>query len=460
MWKNPNRVLDIYMPTLVHSLIKGECWTCAFPQAEDIFSPEFDAAERMDEELNFLTHHYAAISKLISPTLRIIQAPAQRQQAAKKAGRHIMTLAQTMVADRQWELLTRLYATQQILQVTHGEQRCIQDFLTYFLCSLHLLMGSETEMLVGTRGNMAAWLPWELSKSKDLSNFLPLIGAEMRYIDSNDLSFLPRQGEWLAMLELDEVSMPQVDSAYIRIADLFEDAYYNQRYLPHPEGSIVKIEGIPHLEQVVIKTKRSLGDPHYLDFFGVFTVNGKKFFRVLSGSGIHARYADAEVARVTDFLAGDLKEVMHWVLAQVYHDLVTAIEIPPGSKRFNQSLNTVGCSKQPDDREPTISWVYIPRKVREGEAPIRREAATVRSMSPHRVSGYKRKGRMTEKHRDALLEFERTTGIEVLRWMPEGFTFVRPYISPKDGSETLLGLPMFIRAKIQHALKQLLRTPE
>ena len=67
---------------------------------------------------------------------------------------------------------------------------------------------------------------------------------------------------------------------------------------------------------------------------------------------------------------------------------------------------------------------------------------------------------MTEEHRQEILKFEAETGIQVLRWLPEGHTFVRPHISPNIGSDELAKLPKFIRVRMEEEIRRALQSDD
>lgn len=140
-----------------------------------------------------------------------------------------------------------------------------------------------------------------------------------------------------------------------------------------------------------------------------------------------------------------------WVcfMAETYRDLVTAEEISTTNPRpLRTSLDRE--KWQPTHSNDLPHVVYIPRKVRVGQNNEPREAydGPKRPMKPHKIEGFRRKGNMTEKHRIALLQYEEDNEVEVLRFVPEGYTWVRPFSVPKTDEPNLKELPEFIRRRI------------
>jgi len=146
--------------------------------------------------------------------------------------------------------------------------------------------------------------------------------------------------------------------------------------------------------------------------------------------------------------------VLAQLLAEVYHDLVTAVTVRGHRTR---RLSTESITPQPPEGDEP-SWIYIPRKIRiddrDRNEPVRSEIATKRPPKPHPVIGYRRKGNMTDKQRDAVKAFEETYGVDVMSFVQPGETFVLPHVSPKEFRDQFDNLPLFIKIRFAGRLQQ------
>lgn len=149
----------------------------------------------------------------------------------------------------------------------------------------------------------------------------------------------------------------------------------------------------------------------------------------------------------------------HWIniLALVYHDMVTAIELP--QNRFKTLKKSGNKSGGVVEFRENLQVIYIPRVIRVGDSPESRPKYDGPPIpaTPHHVSGHRRKGNLTEKHRQELMDFERSHGVSILKFLPGGFTFVRPHFVPSDAN--LEKLPIFIKKRIQTKLQEELQRP-
>ena len=59
---------------------------------------------------------------------------------------------------------------------------------------------------------------------------------------------------------------------------------------------------------------------------------------------------------------------------------------------------------------------------------------------------------MSDKHREELERWQKARGLNILSRIPEGFTFVRPFVVPADDPAALKGLPQFIRRRMETEL--------
>jgi hypothetical protein len=272
-----------------------------------------------------------------------------------------------------------------------------------------------------------------------------LIDSDIKYLDAGDIPLIPRADEWIIANSL---PFPKVPNCPARVAEILERAYYNQRYVLHPEGSYVKTRGAYGVDSLTLKVKKGLADPNFIDLIGFFKTEKGGFVTAISGLTAVSPISDS-------YLYGD-DDFALLLMAQIYHDLVTGVEV---ASRPLQKGDSEKPSKLPAELSE-LGYTPIPRVVRRKQLEIRMLSPNPRSMQPHRVSGHKRKANMTDQQREAIRELEQETGIEILKWIPEGYTFVRPHISPAGDSQAIQGLPRFIRRRIQRDIQKLLTDSE
>jgi len=229
------------------------------------------------------------------------------------------------------------------------------------------------------------------------------------------------------------------------IEELLEDAYYHQRYIVPPEGAEVRFRNAGDIESMILRQGQDNITARFLTSKGDETVS----LSLDGAEHLPMRIMSGEEALKN--VHGNLENIV----AEVYHDIVTAKELP--KNRFKRLGDT--SVDEVSEQEDTPQVIYIPRVFRLGqEAEVRLpfDSAT-REVAPHRVSGHIRKGNMTEKHRLALLEFEEQNGISILKHIPDGYTFVRPFTVPVGSDMRLTELPVFIKRRIETQLQQDIR---
>lgn len=432
MWKNPNSILGVIAPFIVRRLVEAE-----FP-LKAVIDPLF--------ETNPMAH--TLIRQMLN---RWHDGWQDAESNERLVRRELLALAREVEVRKEWQLVPGIWRVADDYEGRLSVQ--LTGALSGIAQAIHYLVGSENRHLVGTRQNQPAWKPRDVRRKTPLQILQGFpIDSDVEYLDGNDLDLVPDDSQW--MLEDQLPMFPVFNNPWEKIGSLLEDAYYNQQYLPHPDGSFVKLRGVPGLDGVTIKTKRSLLDPGYIDFLACFQLADKKFLSVFSGIMVSA-VKDHPEFRMSLYGDPSKRDFLFWLTAQIYHDLVTAKELEPRQFRNQGSADRKDVTKASEVSTP-IEWIYIPRTVRGRPQEVRRPANQKRSATPHRVSGHKRRGNLTETHRTTLEEFENETGIEILRWLPEGYTFVRPHISPVDESQAIQGLPKFIRRRIQDDIRQLL----
>ncbi len=332
------------------------------------------------------------------------------------------------------------------------EQSAIMSQVT---AMIQILLGDPYRALVGTRYSKPAWKklsqPASPRRLVELAHYYSL---PLEYIAQSDVDLIP-QPEYCHNASVLQDKRWSGRASSLRNKDLMEAAYYNQRYTVDSEGACVKIAGLPGVSSVTLKARRSIWDTNAHDLLARIELDSGSYIHLYdalrSTSLIDASQREYEDRGSIDFF--------DWLAVQIYHDLVTTVDIPISTAiwRGNGDETEAGGPTRPPESEGS-SWIYIPRSSRSGQSVLpRTPLANPRISTPHRVRGHKRRANMTEVHRQAILAFEAETEISVLEWLPSGYTFVRPHISPAVGNEELTKLPRFIRVRIQEELKRLLQ---
>lgn len=360
-------------------------------------------------------------------------------------GEHMLRDARH-IEDGAWSLLPELYRV-----------AVSNTFMTMYLSCVHCLAGSEKYFLVGTRGNRPAW-----KRMKGTATFKELIGYgpgfTLANLDQSDVELWPRIQDHIG---LKNYNWPHVPST--RVAELFEEAYYRQRYMVHPAGAYVRLRHFGALTGLTLKVKSGLRDPNYIDLVACFDVDAtpleattrkapfgaKKYVLALDGAELVEKLYEPSQDKTTEN-----SMYLLWVMALIYHDLVTAETVTVRPSLDLSQANPATQSSPPKEGNEQ-SWVYIPRKIKTHTVDPRIGRQDYRPMAAHHVSGHLRKGKLSDDHRAELEDFERQTGLRVLDLLERnpGHTFVRPHVSPSV--EGLQELPRFIHARLQTDIDRL-----
>lgn len=305
------------------------------------------------------------------------------------------------------------------------------------------LLGSERSMLVGVRGGLPVWKRIARVNNRTEAEIYAYRApqanrAYLREVSVDESWMVPDYKEW------DEAPLQslalQNDYADIN-GKLVEAAFYHQRYIVHPEGVEVSVTNAQDFQKVFIKV-RSRGHSQLVDILARLETTRGACFIVLN----EERLLDPEDQHAGSYPA--------YLVCQIYHDLVTAEHVrTTTSKEAGDSAST----PDPPELSGRPTWIVIPRRVKDTVLEPRSELADPRVCEPHRVTGHLRNVPMTLEHRQALIEYEREWGVQILRFVPEGYTFVRPHMSPAIDPEAFQTLPRFIRYRVQQELERSMR---
>lgn len=324
----------------------------------------------------------------------------------------------------------------------------IRELWWLLLSQVLVLLGKETRVLAGTRHNVPAWKTVSRIQNEEIP--ASMLGAFMttyatsHHVGRDDVWMVPTFREF----DVDLYREYERETTYLEVTrDLIEQAFYKQQYIVDPDGVHVKVTNARNITDLYLKVHGRLGSELVDILVRAETSDGAIFF-VLTEKALVEAATDT-----TYFCPGSY---LSCLAARVYHDLVTAEFV---STSVMSPANSLGGMPAPSlGDEPT--WTVIPRKIRNVVREPRQAVPQRTVTEPHRVTGHRRKAKMTDAHREAIQEFERETGLDIFRFLPEGYTFVRPHFSPAISVKDFATLPRFIRYRIQQSLEAALQAKE
>ncbi len=376
-------------------------------------------------------------------------------------GELILTPNNYIVLGRLWELTIQfktgeaMRALDVVGEVT-TETVCLA-FIVDTVRTIHLLCGDEANLLIGIKNNTPVWhkLDPPVSDHSQADKVEPL-GYHILYIGEEDRDFgLPYKERVVKTKEL----FPEPPSFH-KMLETLEDAWANMRFFPSPEGQIILFRQTKFpVESVLLKIFECEWDKSSFGVLARFQFsNGESYLLASPDILGHLKISDEETLGYMQ--DKQFKAFCSWLVVQVYHDLVTAKQVISRSPRFDTLSKANRKVQEQKERESHAGWVYIPRIIYGQTKPIRRPILESREpYTPRFVRMHRRHVPMSEEHRDEILKFEDKYGLQVLRYIPEGYTVVRPYVSPEISRESWDRLPGYIKARIQldlaEAVKQI-----
>src|SRR3989344_5436714 len=222
------------------------------------------------------------------------------------------------------------------------------------------LLGTENSYLVGVKGGRPTYVtrPESIEPMSSEDFYGAANGDFLDYIGPSEVDLVPIGNRFPPSTS----NHPWPSVSYERVRELMRDAYYSQRYVVDPSGAYVKIQGVKEVGAVLLKVRKAVGDPNNVDLIAHVELADGPILHVLDGllsSGEKEEPYTNEKTRYRDYLS--------LLLAQVYHDLVTAVDIPIGFAKWRSNgkpeLKRAVKPKERDD----MSWIYIPRVIRGGE---------------------------------------------------------------------------------------------
>ena len=372
------------------------------------------------------------------PAVRLqIATHIQEYYSAKSS--YLKGLAQEIKKEKRFHLFHQLLSASFKIGSMQEVPEIVPPLLALDVDSLYLLICQKNRFLVGTRDGIF-WknVEWSEEKLKDNSVIriaLPYIFS-LDFIGEKELVTVPEK-----IIHTKDAEKIQLPKPARSTEDLLEEAYYHQRFIVPLDGAEVRFQKAGDLEKMIIIQS---GD----DLLARVITRFGEGFLVLNIDTLQ-QLSGPELIRGIELTPGKESAWIN-ILAEVYHDLVTAMELPWRHYRV------LGGSKERSgvDKPERPQVIYIPRTIRTKEVVRLPYKGLPRPLTPHRVIGHRRRGNMTEQHREVLMGFEKEYGLSIIANLPAGYTFVRPYVVPAGTSEEFKNLPTFIKRRIQKKLNQ------
>lgn len=243
---------------------------------------------------------------------------------------------------------------------------------------------------------------------------------------------------------MDKVEVPSTQRS---VDELLEDAWYRQRYIVPPEGANVLFRNAGDLMAVTLVESRN----KILAKVGTTKGDIGVFIDLVSSDGLSSPVPEGRV--VTEYRDSAYMKIV----AEVYHDLVTAEEI--STTRYRRGLTSRSPQNSDSQIDTRAAYIYIPRRVRLGDnnEPRLPYNGPRRPAKAHRVEGFPRRGNMTPRHRAVLEEYERKLDIDLLSKVPDGFTWVRDFNRGGKVDGASVELPKFIKRNIERRFAEKFR---
>lgn len=460
MWNKPSLVTDV-VAEKIWSFISPELWDISFASADKSDEAALLLIEWFNATIQLLRSSWD--TSLVSVTQQMQTATSSQefdltklpQSFADAFGEYIQSETEKLSQRRRFDLVAdvscRSAATETVLTDAGapmaGEVGRICGLLA--MCVIALL-GSESTMLIGTANNVPAYKRINRVKNGEeateyvVNTMLVTFGLLAR-IREDAARLVPSYDKFTVTAH----DVGATGDEYFEVNRvLIEDAFYRQRYIVDPEGAYVRLTNAKSVTSLFLKV-RSAGKGSLVEIMARIETTEGSCFTLVDEERLLNPSSDRNVyPSIGSYFA--------YLVCQIYHDLVTAEVVPTSPESEPRPLGEDRIMSERDGHIP--SWIVIPRKVRKGAKEARTELPEPQIREPHRVTGHLRKTPMTIAHREALLEYEHEWGVEILRMVPEGYTFVRPHMSPAITSQEFAALPRFIRYRVQQELDRVLKS--
>ncbi len=364
----------------------------------------------------------------------------------------ISLIAKQIEVTRQFSLLDEFYTILAEIRVDGDDD--IYSLLYIIIVQIHYLIGDETKVLVGYSGRKPLFknLRKQVTSVEDLRTMiLPVKGQLLWYDNETDLDYISDPTD-IYQIEQIVDQIPIFNDLRI-ITNLYQDLKENFRYAPDPDGTEVVIHGYPILKWVKIKPKQMYGT-------GDFGLMIKAEFTY--GSLTMVAVDPDVLTSIGMDHGGRPYNFAYFIAWLIYHDLCTAKEVKVNDR--SQARQDWKPAKTYGVRlisEYKPRFIYIQRTIStkvlktDELKPIRKEC-TNNFKSPHAVRGHVRKTKMSDIQRTKVEDYDRQSGLDIIKHLSKNSTYVLPYDTGKDTAEHWQ--PIFVKANLQQDIIRLLKS--
>lgn len=319
------------------------------------------------------------------------------------------------------------------------------------ISNMHMLLGDSDRFLVGLREGVF-WKNVEVPSTGDeiydspiayLSNFYTYY---LRSVGKEELPLVPTR-----LIHPDLVGQVIFPQPLDNLEDSLETAYYDTKYLLDPRGATIVLKDSGDIRSMMMLSRgRKI-------WTKIATSMGEGFVVIDNVTGDWLEPAEMSLLSHTDKPSDWIK-----LTGEVYRDLITREKITIEDDQVEPLGPPVTITLSDQENRPVRPYsIYIPRRVYQdrGSQRIIYEG-TRRPPRIHSVTFAFPKTPITDKHAAELVKWEQQTGIKVPE-VPDGHTFRRPHISPKEAEDREAEKPIFVRRRdkerMEEALKEALR---
>jgi len=175
-------------------------------------------------------------------------------------------------------------------------------------CLVLARFSKNGELLVGLRNGVPVWKGVKIEESPYEGQFLAFYEGIIPIIDcigEKELDLIPENP--MSGVSALKIAFPMITKTTDRI---LEDAYFNQRFSIHPDGAMITFEDARDVREMKITV-----------------INGMFISRMMTGHGEDTFCLDLNYGGQEHLLVLDAEKYLSRLLAQTYHDLVTAIDV-------------------------------------------------------------------------------------------------------------------------------------
>lgn len=373
MWQNPQRITD-----------EGAILTFMLIMDRPLQPVRLIAPPEADDAGLLMTRWHNDVNTVLSKCV-----PADGPRFRQWFHDYMMTEVDRIEREQLYTTVARLGIlwSNLILSVTEDSSKICHTVISCVLA----LLGTERTMLVGVDDNKPVFKAIETIKKEHIRQYMELllviVPGLMDRITASDVDMVPDFREFDSH-SLMVANKERNEELFAASSALIEKAFYKQRYLINPLGVYVKITGLSNLTGMHIKARTAKNKGALMDILAAVQTKDGSFFTALTEERLLA--ADEKTPGISP------GSRIIYLLCHVYHDLLTAKDIPIAAVKK-------GGKRVVPQRQPLPgggSYTVIPRRLANGKTESPRQAIAEPIISePRHVDGHPRRGRMTDKQR-------------------------------------------------------------